>query len=904
MPIDIKEIINNVNSTKDIKIVIDQLRDLKQSIFQLNSDISNNDNHLTITSILKLLIENVLDNWYFAFTEPDKQLFESFFFIPNILLESFITITTILNEYQTNKNNNNDNNQQLYSQKLSFLFNILYKFLNNNNNNSNNNDNKYLSKLFIEFINRKINKQNQESNNNEIYESIWNLIVNSICSVPDKSRSIQYYYKNNSRIRGGIKQSPLSNIKESILEFFTTNSIYFNNIIEHLIISINNVLENNCSNNKIILISNQISILFTKMIKTGDKDIIINKFFVELFKNTTDNNIILLKRKIQCQIVIGIHGSCLDSFLESLIKALPNYLLYSLLKVEKIEKKDEKAKGQMNYDEGEEEYEKRKENQSILFTILNNLLKSWKDSYFIRHCTNEHHSYITRSIIYFIEKVNDQDILKIEENSLNKLKSLLLNGVDLHLKITISNINVRGMFVAEIFSKLFYNQTSEGQLHFDYSLDTPDQKCFSTNFKPVFKDIINSNNNKGNISNKENSNNNKMEHYRELLEKEFSKYDDPDMAMEPNEEDEEDEKEEKVYNKRTNNTQEKRKAFIEEIDDEAEIEDSDDDLVPYNLEDDESDLNPNLKKKIYLRDCLLELQSSKHTAESWENSLFSISKIVWSNPDDLDELAQPLASSLLHLSNEYDLDGFSQHRHEALVALATQSPAIVVPFLTNSFKESNFSVGQRLEILDTIAESAKELSGSNSKEQQQSQPQQEEFITQQPKLINEIGIVRRWGIKKTPRPIIKTNKFYNLVSIYFYPLLERYDKVTQCYSMDLLGYDHYLLSRLIYTLGVIVECSGNSIDSRKVSKELVSFCWSLRNHQDTNVRRSLLFALSRVFYSKENLTKQIIDQDYSDEIEDITSFLYEISQSDSDKDSRMMSMATLSKILTVLKINV
>ncbi|KAN0021868.1 hypothetical protein ACTFIU_004013 [Dictyostelium citrinum] len=976
-----KELINNICQTKDIKIIIEQLRELKQSFLNHssennnnnNSNSNNNDNQVTITSILKLLIENVLDNWYYAFTEFDKQLFESFFFLPNLLSESFITLTTLLSEYN---NNNNNNNEELYSQKLNFLFNILYKFINDNNNN--------LSKLIIEFQNRKFKNNNSNSNNEdidlEIHETIWNLIIKSICLIPDKCRSIHYYYKNN-RIRN--TQSPLSQVKDYILEFFTNNSLFYSKIIQQCIQSVNSSISsnldsinnNNSGNNNnihniITLYSNQYSILFSKMIKIGEKDIIVNNFFKELFQDDNKNSSLILKRKLSCNIIIGIQGSCLDTFLETIIKSLSKYV-FKLIFLEIFKKRNEISmivhiminkililkvmdnNSQNCYldllysilllESGSNEDDSNEEDKEpLLFLILNNLLKSWKDPYFIRHCTNEQHSYITRSIIFFIEKLSiansSSSSITIKPLALNKfenIKHLLLSGIDVHLKFTISNINNRGMFVAEQFSKLFNNNNSSEPLKFNYSLDTPDQQCFSLNFKPVFQDPSPTTNNNttsnstlspssslspSNSGNEKKQSDNSKENYKKLLEKEFKKYDDPDKIM--NDDDEEEEEQEQIGPK------------ITEINsDDEEEEGDDDDLKPYDLDDDESDLN-GIKKKIYLRDCLLELQSQKHTAESWENALNSISSIVWSSPDDLEELSVQLTSSLIHLTNEYDLESFSSIRHESLVALATQSTSLVIPYLTDAFKQKNFSIGQRIEILETIAESAIELSGLNyqQNDQRQQQQQQQQEYQQQYKdsknsifnisnndnnnnssysgggdksklpIFKEIGIVRKWGQRKTPRPIIKSNRFHKFVKIYFYPLLSGFDKVTQCYEgggvsgeMMMMGYDSFLLSRLIHTLGVIVECAGNSNDTRMISKELVRFLWSFKSHRDSNVRRSLLYSLSRVFY-RETITKSVIDQDYTDEIEDIAQFLFEVSQSDSDKDSRVMAIATLSKI--------
>eukprot|EP01132_Coremiostelium_polycephalum_P005229 gene5229-6510_t len=476
------------------------------------------------------------------------------------------------------------------------------------------------------------------------------------------------------------------------------------------------------------------------------------------------------------------------------------------------------------------------------------------------------------------------------------LKSLILKGIDLHLKSTIQYVNIRGMVVAELFSKFMQSETP---LKFDYSLDTPDQDSFSLDFSidHLFKEITPGKSGNtlnpsslGDSENYDTANQLQIEkeNYRKQLENEFKKYDvDPDELMINKNNDDEDFNDLEDDLSNTNNN---------DIDEDY--------LEPYDLNDDEEDLKPE-RKKLYLRDCILELQSKKHTAESWEGTLTSISNIVWNKPDDLDELSEGLTKSLLHLTNEYGLDNFTIIRHEAMVSLVVQSPTVVVPFLTKSFYEPNYSLSQRLEILEVLSEGAKVLSADNNQQQKQQQQQQQQNkleslstinsllnINQQQE-IKSIGKTRKWGIPTQPRPVIKSNQFHKYSTLFFYPLLSKYDKVTQCYSMDLMGYDTYLLCKLIYTLGIFVECSSSANETRSMARELVSLLWSLRFHNDTNVRRSILFSLSRVFLT---LPSSIIKTDYIDELNELMSWLYDISQSDPDKDCRVMAIDDLSNI--------
>ncbi|KAF2072488.1 hypothetical protein CYY_006197 [Polysphondylium violaceum] len=939
-----RDIIQSLCQSKNVKDIIEHLRELKSILTEIavskttTSAVASYQSHGKVVSeFLKILLENVLDNWYFAFNEPDKQLFESFFFINGILVDSYIVLSTFLLE---NYNSNNSDNSSDNSFKLNFVINILYKFYQQN----------YISKLFKEFQNNefiKIQQQQSNSGNNSnqqqqqqhqqqyntsilISSSTWDMIIHAICTIPDLISTVRYQSNNNYSSKQSNKQQQHRSIRNEIFEYFLDNKSYFNSVVQQCIDFVNynvSIKWNNEKTKNLSILSNQISLLFSKMIKLSYKDPII-QVFIKHFNNkySQDKDKDNLSIDLCAKIIISLQGSSLDSFIESLIRYLPNYkqknqfikILFGKIYSNRVESRvivyvmTNKMVLNKVFDNGTQnvymdllaylfEENGTDGDNELLFNTLQKLLISWSDLYYIRHCTNEQHSSICRYIIYFMKR------FLVQINTRQELKNLVLKGVDLHLKSTLGYINVRGMVIAELFSKCFVindgGEDGSGQLSFTYDLNTPDQQCFSLVFdlpNPInddgqddYDNVNNSNNSNSNSNNNNSKKNTKeKDNYIKQMEREFSKYEDPDKPINFDDDDQDDGFQ---------------KARIEEIDDDDQNpDDDDDDLVPYNLDDDESDLNP-IKKKIYLRDCLLELQSQKHTADSWEVALESISSIVWKNPDDLDDLSETLATSLLHLTNEYEVDNFVSIRHEALVALACQSTQYVVPYLTKAFSMPNFSLAQRVEILDVLADSSKHLSGkddqSKSVDGNQLQQQQQQDEKHKMFIINKESekttattgtVLRRWGVAKHTRPQPKTNEFHLYAKMFFYPLLQKYDRVTQCYSMDLIGYDSFVLAKLVHTLGVIIECAENSADIRSMSKEFVRFLWSLRSHQDANVRRSLLFAFSRVFFP---MSLAAINQDYSAELEEILSWLYNISQNDPDKDTRVMSLAIMSNIV-------
>ena len=64
-----------------------------------------------------------------------------------------------------------------------------------------------------------------------------------------------------------------------------------------------------------------------------------------------------------------------------------------------------------------------------------------------------------------------------------------------------------------------------------------------------------------------------------------------------------------------------------------------------------------------------------------------------------------LAKVLLHLSDQYFLDEFVSLRMSAMVSLAVCCPDLVAPYLTDEFYAPNYSLRQRMDMLEVHAQS-------------------------------------------------------------------------------------------------------------------------------------------------------------------------------------------------------
>ena len=124
---------------------------------------------------------------------------------------------------------------------------------------------------------------------------------------------------------------------------------------------------------------------------------------------------------------------------------------------------------------------------------------------------------------------------------------------------------------------------------------------------------------------------------------------------------------------------------------------SDDDLIPYASGEDPPSDQPLPPR--YLRTCLAALVSPESPSH-FESALAAAESLVRALPPDVGEVATELTKVLLHTSDNYALSDFARLRHRAMVALAVSCPKQSVPYLTAQLYGPNYSIRQRIDILE------------------------------------------------------------------------------------------------------------------------------------------------------------------------------------------------------------
>uniref|UniRef100_A0A673VK84 Telomere length regulation protein TEL2 homolog n=1 Tax=Suricata suricatta TaxID=37032 RepID=A0A673VK84_SURSU len=323
--------------------------------------------------------------------------------------------------------------------------------------------------------------------------------------------------------------------------------------------------------------------------------------------------------------------------------------------------------------------------------------------------------------------------------------------------------------------------------------------------------------------------------------------------------------------------------------------DSDDELVPYDMSGDQE--LKRSKAPTYVRDCLEALTSCEDWGR-WEAALRALEGLVIRNPAAAREVSVELAKVLLHLEEKTCVEGFEGLRQRALVAVVVTDPAPVAEYLTTQFYALNFSLRQRMDILDVLTLAAQELSrpGRLPKAPQCGPPGPapppgstvapawrtvvEERIRSKTRRFSK-GSARR-GRDAGP------NQFNVVAGYFFFPLLRHFDR--PLVTFDLLGDDQLVLGRLAHTLGALMCLAVNTAVAVPMGKALLEFVWTLRFHGDAYVRRGLLSAVSSVLLSVPG--EQLL-ADLPDELLEARSWLADVAERDSDEDCRTLAIQAL-----------
>jgi telomere length regulation protein len=336
----------------------------------------------------------------------------------------------------------------------------------------------------------------------------------------------------------------------------------------------------------------------------------------------------------------------------------------------------------------------------------------------------------------------------------------------------------------------------------------------------------------------------------------------------------------------------------------------DNDLQPFEMSEDDNELIEGIRPPRYISQCIDGLLASddpkRHIA-----SLRVLTKVVNSDRDNLHHQCVQLVTILLHLQDKYSLVDYNELRFAAMVEVTVRCPIQVAGYLTKEFYAQNYSLRQRMDILDVLAAAAAALSKPDTSKEASSNQLGNEVSASSVNISDE-ATTKNWKTviqeridKKTRRfskkssvvaPKASLNKFANVAGHFFFPLLQGFDHRQN--TFDLLGEDCMVLGSLTCSLGNIMYCARGLPIAQNMAKSLLEFVWVLRYHNDAHIRQGLLFSLAMVVVSVPGF---FLMTEVQNELAECQSWLESVLHNDPSGQCRELALQVLVSIRDVFE---
>ncbi|XP_064582169.1 telomere length regulation protein TEL2 homolog isoform X2 [Zonotrichia leucophrys gambelii] len=487
----------------------------------------------------------------------------------------------------------------------------------------------------------------------------------------------------------------------------------------------------------------------------------------------------------------------------------------------------------------------------LLLRVLQDLLQTWSSSSAVKHSPAEQQLYISKAILICLSHLKEPEIASCRQ----ELLTGMMEGVKCHLGSSLPQLRRLGMVVAESISSSI--NTEGPVLKFEYEEDDETRELKSLLVQT------------------------------------------PSFCVVPSLPDNESEKAGAALPLVPERNENSCTAAPVKADEESDAElDSDDDLIPYDMSEDKE---LKLKAPMYIRDCIEVLTGSRpEDVDKWEATVKALESLVRRNPAATREVSVELAKILLHLEEKTCIEGFVELRQRAQVAVLITDPIPVAKYLTSQFYSLNYSLRQRMDILDVLVLAAQELSCPKFHGKTKHSGVQKPCI----QLLPESDSSKGWRRIVDERIKSKTrrfdtgqsrvelascpNEFNSVAGYFFFPLIQHFDRPLT--TFDLLGEDHLVLGRLVHTLAVLMYLAVNTVAVTAMGKALLEFVWALRFHTDSYVRRGLLSCISSLLLSVP--TERIL-ADMTEELLETQSWLGDVMEKDPDGDCRRLALQNL-----------
>ncbi|CAI2169297.1 11878_t:CDS:10 [Funneliformis geosporum] len=277
---------------------------------------------------------------------------------------------------------------------------------------------------------------------------------------------------------------------------------------------------------------------------------------------------------------------------------------------------------------------------------------------------------------------------------------------------------------------------------------------------------------------------------------------------------------------------------------------------------------------------------------------------------ELDDHAMELAKDLIGLQDNYELKGFEENRHAAMIALICGSPKIAVPFIIQQFFEKKYSLAERYMILSTLSTGARELAGLQDNKSIEDKKEKETAIMDTlSQEISKLDLTNIRTLKETSnekvrrfsrKPLVEStrttsvNRFNELAAkTFFFPLTAGFWNLTRDRDLGNFMKDPTLIQRYVTTLGVFVQCSVNTIALSQITREYWDLILSLRFFDDLAVLTSILFGINVILNTS---SEKELAESYGKELIETNQWVTTIFENKMNEQAQSMAAWVLVKI--------
>jgi hypothetical protein len=321
---------------------------------------------------------------------------------------------------------------------------------------------------------------------------------------------------------------------------------------------------------------------------------------------------------------------------------------------------------------------------SVLESHVNQVASCWSETVFVQRTNGALQHHVTNFILSAIPMLDREN-----KNPLSSLMGVLLNGVSARLQSSNHDIRRDGMRVGEAIAQ-YMGQPMQFEEMNDERETTSKEPRVEKETVPAEPSL---------------DKQAKTRRTKQRRKRTPAKQIDPDAEYVSDEESSSSSSEDSTVS-----------SGGDSDDDDDSVWNDSDELIPYNLDDDEQDLRETALP-LYLRECLDMLQmpdTNELAFDRHETAIEAISSLVRSNPADLPDLTVPLCNALIAFENKTDLPKLQTNIATGLLSLTVMQPVLAGEFLINDFFDGGHGLGMRLLVLRTLEEAAYELCGEKA----------------------------------------------------------------------------------------------------------------------------------------------------------------------------------------------